>query len=245
MRDMHERSSDIVLDPLEFDLHLSTQLEIKSTEWLIEEQYVGFVYQCASQGHSLLLAAGQLAGLASSQRRKLDELEHGLDGRSDILDLATPKPESDVFEDVQMREQCIRLEDGVDRTLECPQRRHITRADVNGAAGRVFQPRDHAQGGCLAAARGTQKCEEGTRRDREIEMIDRDRVTKLLCQPTQMKIFYLATRHHVLRLVADSGLEVLLVLQLLFRRELHEYEGLVQGVCIGENPWIIDERRID
>ena len=55
---------DLVLDPLELDLHLPTQLEVEGAERLVEQQHLGLVDQGPGQRDALLLATGELGRLA-------------------------------------------------------------------------------------------------------------------------------------------------------------------------------------
>ena len=77
----------------------------------------GPVDQRPGQRDPLLLAAGELGRLAPGQCAELDQLEHLVDLRLDVLDAAPAQPEGDVLEDVQVREQRVALEDRVDRPL--------------------------------------------------------------------------------------------------------------------------------
>ena len=117
MGDVHERDADLCLDPLELDLHLSAELEVQGPERLVEEEHVGLVDERARNRDALLLAARELSRLAPRHGAELHELEHVLDVLLDILDAATAQAERDVLEDVEVREQGVRLEDGVDRPL--------------------------------------------------------------------------------------------------------------------------------
>ena len=62
--DVHEGDPDLGLDPLELDLHLPAQLEVEGAERLVEQQHLRPVDQRPGQRDPLLLAAGELRGLA-------------------------------------------------------------------------------------------------------------------------------------------------------------------------------------
>ena len=76
MGDVHERDPDLGLDPLELDLHLPAQLEVEGAERLVEQQHLRAVDQGPGQRDPLLLAAGELRGLALAEPLELDQLEH-------------------------------------------------------------------------------------------------------------------------------------------------------------------------
>ncbi|GAA5011933.1 hypothetical protein GCM10025734_56920 [Kitasatospora paranensis] len=56
-------------------------------------------------------------GLAAGERAELDELQHRLDLLLDVLLAAAAQAEGDVLVDVEVREEGVALEDGVDRPL--------------------------------------------------------------------------------------------------------------------------------
>ena len=64
MRDVHERRARARLDLLELELHLLAQLEVERAERLVEQQRGGLVDERARERDALLLAAGELPGLA-------------------------------------------------------------------------------------------------------------------------------------------------------------------------------------
>ena len=117
VRDVHEGEADLGLDPLELDLHLPAQLEVERAERLVEQQHRRAVDDRPGQRDALLLAAGELGRLAPGHLAELDQLERRLDLRLHLLAAATAQAERDVLEDVEVREQRVALEDGVDRPL--------------------------------------------------------------------------------------------------------------------------------
>ena len=68
MRDVHERDADVLLDALELDLQLLAQAQVERAERLVEQQRARPVDERAGERHALLLAAGELAGLALPRR---------------------------------------------------------------------------------------------------------------------------------------------------------------------------------
>ena len=52
---MHERGAHLGLNPLELNLHLPSQLEVKSPKRLVKEQDIGLVDERSSYGDPLLL----------------------------------------------------------------------------------------------------------------------------------------------------------------------------------------------
>src|SRR5579884_2683175 len=197
VRDVHERDADLVLDPLQLELHLLAQLEIERAERLVEEQHARLV----DERDALLLAARQLARLASLEPREADELQRLADAAPQIaaLHLAPTEAERDVLEDRQVREERIRLEDGVHVALVRRQRRDITAAELDPPGRRLLEASDHAQRRRLAAAGGAEERGEAAPLDVERERVDCDDVVEALRQLDQADV-------DVGRSVADDGL---------------------------------------
>ena len=104
VRDVHERDADLPLDALELDLQLLAQAQVERAERLVEQQRPRAVDERAGERDALLLAAGQLRGLAlarawpsctSSSASATRALDLGLG------DLAALEPERDVLLDVR------------------------------------------------------------------------------------------------------------------------------------------------
>ena len=74
-----ERDADLALDALELELHHVAQLEVQRAERFVEQQRAGVVHQRAGQRDALLLAAGELGGLALGEVGQPDDLEHLVD----------------------------------------------------------------------------------------------------------------------------------------------------------------------
>src|SRR5262249_60473005 len=134
------------------------------------------------QREPLWPAAGQLPRLAPLQPGKADELE-GLDHARPQLALlhsAASQPESHVLEDREVREERIRLEDGVHVALVRRQRGDVDPAQLDPSLGRLLEAADHPQRRRLAAARGAEEREELAAVDVERDAVDGDDVVELL-----------------------------------------------------------------
>ena len=170
--DVHEGDADLGLDALELQLHLAAQLEVEGAERLVEEQHLGVVDQRAGDGDALLLAAGELVRLALGEVAELHELQHVVDLLLHRLDAPPAQPEGDVLGDVQVREERVRLEDGVHRPLVRRQIGDVLVAEEDRAGGRLLKPGDHAERGGLATARRAEQGEERALRDGQFERVD-------------------------------------------------------------------------
>ena len=114
--DVDEGDAGALLNALELDLHILAQLEVERAERLVEQQHARLADECTRDGDTLLLAAGQAGHIARLEAGKADEREHfarfQLDlGRIHLLDV---QAEGDVLRNVQMGEQGVALENGVD-----------------------------------------------------------------------------------------------------------------------------------
>ncbi len=104
---------------LELLLHILAQLEVKRGERLIEQQHLGAADEGARDGDALLLAAGKARDAAVLKALERDEGEH-LPTFSSISSRSTffsRSGEGNVLKNVQVREQGVALEDGVDIAL--------------------------------------------------------------------------------------------------------------------------------
>ena len=118
--------------------------------------------QRAGQCHALLLAAGQLAGLAVRHRPQLHQRQHLGGDRRDLGRRAALhlQPETDILRHRQVREQGIALEHGVHRAAVGRVLGDILAVQKDFPRSGRFESRDQAQQRGLAAARGAQKREE-------------------------------------------------------------------------------------
>ena len=169
--DVDEGQADLLLDPFQLDLHLPAQLEVERPEGLVEQEDIGPVDDGPGQGDALLHPAGELAGLLAGRVSELDEVE-----RSDRLGLPVPVPaptqaERDVVEDVEVREERVVLEDGVDVALVGLRVRDVPVADRDRALARLLEPGHHPQRRRLAAARRPEQREERAPGDGQVEVV--------------------------------------------------------------------------
>ena len=182
MGDVDERDPDLVLDPLELELHLLAQLEVERAERLVEQEHPRVTDDRARERDPLLLAAGQLARLAGLPPGEADELE----------DLGHPRPhlrlrqllpletERDVVRDRHVREERVALEDGVHVALVRREPDDVAVAEEDPAGRRVLEAADHPEGRRLAAAGRAEQREERAPWDLERDAVDRPRLAELL-----------------------------------------------------------------
>ena len=162
VRDEDEGDAALALDALELELHLTAELEVERAERLIEQEDVGAVDERAGDGDALLLAAGEAGDTALFEPGEADELEHAADLLCGLLLVLAAQigAEGDVLRDVQVREERIALEDGIDGALVGRQGDDILPLVENFAAGRRFKAADAAQQRGFAAAGGAEQRHE-------------------------------------------------------------------------------------
>ncbi|MCY1539074.1 hypothetical protein D9M68_746430 [compost metagenome] len=116
MGDENEGDPQRFLQGLEFLLHALAQLQIQRAERLVEQQDFRLVDQRPGQSHALPLTSGQLSGAAGAVAAELDQFQR-LFGFLLALGLghfAQHQRIGDVIEHIEVREQRVILEYGID-----------------------------------------------------------------------------------------------------------------------------------
>ena len=168
-----KRDAQSLLDAFELILHVFPQPHVQGAQGLVQQQHLGLVHQCPGDGHPLLLSAGQRRDLPVLEAPQGHDLQHLHDALIHLRfrQLADPEPEGDVVVYVQMREQRVFLEYGVDLAAIG---RHVVDAlpvekDISGR-GRL-KAADDPQGCGLAAAAGTEQCEKLVIVDSQVDVV--------------------------------------------------------------------------
>ena len=158
----------------QLDARLHAQRGVEVGQRLVKQKHLGLAHDGAADGHALALAAGQGLGFAVEQVRDLQNLGHLADGRAHLgFRLARQfEGKAHVVARRHVRIQGVALEDHGDAPLG---RRHVVGqqvADVQLARADVFQSRDHAQQGRLAAAGRPDEDHEFAVMDIEVQALD-------------------------------------------------------------------------
>ena len=187
--DVHRREVEVALQPLELRAHAIAQLSIEIGERLIEQQDLRLHYQGACQREPLLLAAGELRGVALEEIVEGHRLQHPHDPLADfgLGEPAHLERKRGVLKDVHVRPDGVGLKHHAEIALvgrnENGPARRIDRApaDLNLARSGLFQARDRAQRRGLAAARGAKQREQLALRHLERDVLHRlDRAAALV-----------------------------------------------------------------
>ncbi|CAB4620141.1 unannotated protein [freshwater metagenome] len=69
MCDVNKGRTNVDLNALKLNLHLTAKLEVQCTQRFVEKQHVRLINERSCHGDALLLTTGELGGLSSSQVR--------------------------------------------------------------------------------------------------------------------------------------------------------------------------------
>ena len=190
MGDEYGGDAGLGLQFLELQAHLLAQRRVEVREGFVEEQHVGLVHQRAGEGDALLLAAGELRGIALPQAFEPHQPQGALHGPCDFGfgRLAHLQAEGDVVAHPQVRPQPVGLKHHAEVSL-VRRHQHVFRrardeplADVDVAVIRGLEAGDDVQGGRLAAAAGSQQGQQLALGHLEGNPVDGDHLAESLDQ---------------------------------------------------------------
>src|SRR5712692_1499825 len=189
VRDVNERDSHFLLDPLQLELHLLPQLEVQRTERLVEEQDLGFVDHGPSQGDALALATRQLVRPALVQPDQAHHPQRAIDPllalcRRDALD---PQPVADVVAYGHVGEEGVVLEDRVRLALVRRHRGDVAPAELDPASIRALEAGDQPEQGRLPGPGRAEQGEELPLLDGQVDPGDCDDLAVVLAHPFQVQ----------------------------------------------------------
>ncbi len=189
VRDDQKRRPDTLLDADQLTSRLFAQFTIECGERLIEQQKLRHLGQRARQGHALPLPARQLMRPAVRVIRHLNERQHLLNATraAAAFHALLTKPERDIGGDIHVRKQSVGLEHHVDRAPVGRQPGHIEAIDDDMPAIRGLKARDHAQQGCLAAARRPEQYKKLAPLDAQTDVVNRGRPVEMLTDPVNFE----------------------------------------------------------
>ncbi|MCY1291882.1 hypothetical protein D9M70_410860 [compost metagenome] len=162
-----EDLADLVAEP-------PAQFAVEVGEGFVEQQQLRLRRQRTGQGHALLLAAGQLVGVAARQCAELDQLQQLAGDALPVGMLADA--EGDVVGHGQVREQRIVLEHHADPPLLRRQGEagagDDLAAELDLALVHRLETGDGAQRGGLAAAGGAEQAADVAGVEVQVELLD-------------------------------------------------------------------------
>ena len=174
------------LNAADFLAGLQAQARVQVGQRLVQQQHAGHFHQRAGDGHALLLAAGQLVGLAVHEgfnlyqlRGVLGAVEHGFFGHF-VLAFEVLQREEDVLLDGHVGIERIVLKHQANAAVFRGQLGHIVVPEKDSAAGGLLQAANHVQRGAFPASGGAEQANELAVRDGEGKVADRhDRLVGL------------------------------------------------------------------
>ena len=127
MGDVQEGETEAALQILQLDLHLLAHLAVERRKRFVEQQQARLIDDGAGERDALLLSAGQLARPARAHGLHAHHAQRLIDLLRDVRfgQALEAEAEGDVLGDIEVREERVALENGVDRALAC---RHVSRS---------------------------------------------------------------------------------------------------------------------
>jgi hypothetical protein len=177
--------AQLPLQALQLELQLAAHDRVDGPEGLVHQQDVRVRGEAAGHPDALLLAAGQLSGVARCERGIQADRLHQLLGAGAGLALrgaAQHGHGGDVVQHRAVREQPGGLHDVADAAaqLHRVEARDVVAVDVDPARGGLDHAVDHAHQGRLAGAGGAHQHHGLVGGDLQAEVLDRDRAAGVL-----------------------------------------------------------------
>ena len=208
--DIDEGGAEAAVQIGKLAAHMDAQARIEIGERLVHQEDLRLAHHGAAEGGALALAAGELAGAAVEERLDLQELGDTAHGLVDLAgDAAAARREAaderqafgeeravdhqrrgDVLPHGHVRVERVGLEDHGDAALAGAEMIDHALADAHAARSLRLQPRDDAQKGGLAAARGADE-----RHELAVVHIERDIAQDLRGAECLDDVAKLDTRH--------------------------------------------------
>ncbi len=175
MGDEEGRGADLDLDAADLVAQLHAHLGVERRERLVEQEDRRLDRQRPGEGHPLLLAAGELVGVAVGVDAETDQLEHVVGPLAAGRAVATAQleAEGDVVAHCQVREQAVGLEDHPHVALVGRHPGEVLAADLDAAGRRLVEAGQDAQCRGLAAARRAEQGHELAGGEMEGESVER------------------------------------------------------------------------
>ena len=161
------------LQRLQLVAQSDAHLGVERGQGLVEQQQLRPGRERAGQRHALLLAAGDLVGIAVGEGAELHDVQHGGDALARLRGgrLGDLEPEGDVARHRHVGEQRVVLEHHADAPRARRQVRDVAPRDADRARTRALEAGDHAKRRGLAAARGAEEGDELAGRHVKVEAL--------------------------------------------------------------------------
>ncbi len=160
--DVDRGGAEPLVQLLQLDPHLHAQFGVEVGQRLVEQKDLRMADDRPAQGDALALTAGKLTRLALQQFLNAEDLGRLLHAPGDLglVELPHLEAEGHVVVDAHMRVERVILEHHRDVAIHRRQLVDDLLVDRDVARGDAFEPRHHAQGRRLAAARRADQHDE-------------------------------------------------------------------------------------
>ena len=187
MGDIDKGDTHLLLDLLEFDLHVLAELEVQRAQRLVQKKDLRPVHDGPGDGHPLLLAAGEGIHRALAIAGQVDQGQGFLHPLRELRlrHLGDAQAEGHVLEDIHVGEERVFLKYGVDLPFVGRNIVDAFAVKEDLAGGGLLKPADDTQCGGLTAATWTQQRQKFLVVDIEVDVIQDDVVVKLHKQVRQ------------------------------------------------------------
>ncbi len=189
MGDVHDRCTQLTVDTTDLLLHFEAQRTVERPQRLVHQDHLGVIRERSTEGHTLLLAAGELARIAALQAVQVQQLEHLAHAP---LTLSAPHASelqaiADVLCDGHVRKQRIVLEDHPHAPSRRRQSRYVKAAQQHLPRRRRLEARDHLQQRRLARAAGPQQRQQLALAHLQADLLQGGRLAVGLAQPLDVE----------------------------------------------------------
>ncbi len=187
MGDEERRDAEFLLEPPDLLAQGQAHLGVEGGQRLVEQQHARAQGEGPGQRDALLLAAGQLVRVALALVAEADQFQQlgGAGAPLGRADLAHAQSEGHVVDGVQMREEAVRLEHHAGVAAVGRDVRDVLAVHQYGSGVGVFEPREHAQRGGLAAAGRAEEGQELSGAYGQVEPVEGDGGPELAAQPPE------------------------------------------------------------
>ncbi len=174
VRDVDEGDAELLVQVLQFDLHVFAQLLVQRAQGLVHQHQLGFEHHGPGQRHALLLPARELGGVAvllAAQLHHVQRTGHALDALV-LGHVAHAQGVGHVVAHRHVRKQRVVLEHHAKVALVRRRAGDGLFVEEDFARGGRLETGQHHQRGGLAGARGAQQGQEFTALDLQVQVLD-------------------------------------------------------------------------
>ncbi len=174
MGHVEDRRPQLPADVQDLKLERLAELPIEGPQRLVHEQQLRFEDDGPGEGDALLLTARELARVAIAEPVELDERQRVGDPPRDLGTGSPPHLErkGDVLGGGHVGKQRVVLEHHADITPIWGDASHVAAVDLDRAARRRHEPRDHPEGRRLAGTRWAEERDELAASDLQVNAVD-------------------------------------------------------------------------